>query len=77
MTDSAWTVLAYLDPGMGSLVIQVAIAALLSTGYVFRHYVGGPFRWVWHKVRPSSRDPIPPAEQAPVTGTAAPAVNHD
>jgi hypothetical protein len=41
---------AYLDPGSGSLLIQVVIAALVSTGFLFRQYVLGSLKWVLHKI---------------------------
>lgn len=33
-------VLAYLDPGTGSLVFQTVVAALAALGYAFRSYWG-------------------------------------
>lgn len=34
---------AYLDPGTGSIVLQVVVAAVLSAGVYFRQYVFAPF----------------------------------
>lgn len=43
--------LAYLDPGIGSLWIQMLIALVVSTGFFLRTYVGGAFGWMLRKVR--------------------------
>lgn len=47
--------LAYLDPGTGSYVFQMVVAALVSVGFVVRTY--------WHRLRRvlTRRDPPPPA----------------
>jgi hypothetical protein len=34
------TVLAYIDPGSGSLAIQAVIAALVAAPFVLRHQIG-------------------------------------
>lgn len=34
---------AYLDPGTGSIVLQVVVAAVLSVGVYFRQYLLKPF----------------------------------
>jgi len=34
---------AYLDPGTGSIIIQIAAAAVLSCGVMFRQYLISPF----------------------------------
>jgi hypothetical protein len=39
--------LAYIDPGSGSLLLQALLAALLSVPFFFRRTIGG----VWHRVR--------------------------
>ena len=33
------SVLAYLDPGTGSILLQVVAASLLSAGFMVRHWV--------------------------------------
>lgn len=38
---------AYLDPGSGSILIQVAIAAVLGAGFYFRRFVISPLQGVW------------------------------
>jgi len=45
---------AYLDPGTGSYVFQMAVAALVSVGFVVRAY--------WHRLRRllTRRDPPSP-----------------
>lgn len=35
------TILAYLDPGTGSIILQAAAAAVLSCAAVFRHSIRG------------------------------------
>lgn len=40
-------ILAYIDPGSGSLLLQALLAGLLSVPFFFRRTIGG----VWHKVR--------------------------
>jgi hypothetical protein len=40
-------ILAYIDPGSGSLLLQALLAALLSVPFFFRRTIGG----VWHKLR--------------------------
>jgi hypothetical protein len=44
-----WVVFAYVDPGTGSYLLQVALAGLLGAGYAIRHFwtgVRGLFRRV-------------------------------
>jgi hypothetical protein len=62
----AWALLAtpaeaYLDPGTGSYVFQMAVAAVVSAGFVIRAY--------WHRLRAffnrrnRSRPASPPDER--------------
>jgi hypothetical protein len=46
---------AYLDPGTGSYVFQMVVAALVSVGFLVRAY--------WHRLRSlfARRNPSPPA----------------
>lgn len=37
--------LAYLDPGSGAILIQILIAALVTTGMVFRQMLWAPLAW--------------------------------
>ena len=48
---------AYLDPGTGSYVFQMVVAALVSVGFVVRAY--------WHRLRRvfTRRDQPPPARR--------------
>ena len=39
-------ILAYLDPGTGSLLLQAVLAIVLSTGVLLRRYVLMPFQWL-------------------------------
>jgi hypothetical protein len=41
------SILAYIDPGSGSLLLQALLAALLSVPYFFRRTIGD----VWHRLR--------------------------
>ena len=36
--------LAYIDPGSGSLILQALAAAVLGAGAYFRHYIARLFR---------------------------------
>jgi len=45
--------LAYLDPGTGSILLQVAAAAVLSCGVMFRQYVFSPFSSFFSKSKKS------------------------
>jgi len=48
--------LGYLDPGTGSILLQVAAAAILSTTVMFRQYVFAPFACLFGK-RKNPSDP--------------------
>lgn len=63
---------AYLDPGAGSLLIQVVLAAMVSTGFILRQYVGGSFRWAYRKVM-GSPTPVQPGLAVPETAADNPA----
>lgn len=41
------SILAYIDPGSGSLLLQALLAALLSIPFFFRRTIGG----FWHRLR--------------------------
>jgi hypothetical protein len=42
---SASAVLAYIDPGTGSIVLQVVIAGMLTGGVLLRRYLFAPLAW--------------------------------
>jgi hypothetical protein len=44
--------LAYIDPGSGSMLLQVILAGLLAVPFFFRRTVAD----VWHRVRRSGDD---------------------
>jgi hypothetical protein len=44
-------VIAYIDPGTGSYLLQIALAGLLGAGYALRHFWAQVRRFV---ARPSS-----------------------
>jgi len=37
---------AYLDPGTGSFLLQLLIAAFLGATFLFRNYIGRFFRYI-------------------------------
>jgi hypothetical protein len=41
------SILAYIDPGSGSLLLQALLAAMLSVPFFFRRTLGD----VWHRLR--------------------------
>ena len=45
--------LAYIDPGSGSLLLQILIAGIVGSGVYFRNQVRGLMTWLRHKVSPS------------------------
>ncbi|HYM52031.1 MAG TPA: hypothetical protein VEW45_00935 [Candidatus Dormibacteraeota bacterium] len=56
------SILAYIDPGSGSLLLQALLAALLSVPFFFRRTIGD----VWHRLRHvKSDDTIPDAPERP------------
>ena len=44
--------LAYIDPGSGSMLLQVILAGLLAVPFFFRRTVAG----VWHRIRGDGDD---------------------
>jgi len=40
---------AYLDPGTGSLILQVIAAFILSAGVLLRRYLTMPFAWILNR----------------------------
>ena len=44
--------LAYIDPGSGSMLLQVILAGLLAVPFFFRRVIGD----TWHRVRGTTRD---------------------
>lgn len=55
------TVLAYIDPGSGSLIIQVLIASVLAVPFFLRHQIARGYRAVRRAVRPEPDGPAGPA----------------
>jgi hypothetical protein len=43
--------LGYLDPGTMSIVLQAALAAILSTCFILRRTIGMPFRWILGRLK--------------------------
>ena len=50
--------LAYIDPGSGSMLLQVILAGLLAVPFFFRRTVSD----LWHRVR-GNRDDVADARQ--------------
>ncbi len=51
--------LCYIDPGAGSLVIQVIVAGILSTGIFLRHHVVSLWKWICSKFTGGSKGAVP------------------
>ena len=49
---------AYIDPGSGSMLLQVLLAGVLAVPFFFRRVIAD----TWHKVR-GGQDPKAPAER--------------
>jgi hypothetical protein len=47
-SDHLW-LLNYIDPGIGSIILQVLFAGLLSAGLMFRRYLVAPFKSLFRK----------------------------
>jgi hypothetical protein len=45
--------LAYIDPGSGSMLLQVLLAGLLAVPFFFRRVIGD----TWHRVRGTRNEP--------------------
>ncbi len=54
MNSEMFIQLAYIDPGIGSIILQVAVAGMLSAGVWFRRYLVLPFSGFFRK--PSETD---------------------
>jgi len=46
MTSLLLPPLAYLDPGTGSLILQVVAACLISSAVLLRKYLFAPIAWL-------------------------------
>ena len=55
--------LAYIDPGSGSMLLQVVLAGLLAVPFFFRRTVAD----VWHRVRGNGDDVADAREPADAT----------
>jgi hypothetical protein len=51
-------ILAYIDPGSGSLILQAILAGLLSIPFFFRRTISGAL----HRIRGVKQEPPPTAE---------------
>ena len=48
------SLLAYIDPGSGSLILQAILAALLAIPFFFRRTIGD----AWHRLRGDSKPEV-------------------
>ena len=47
--------LAYIDPGSGSMLLQVVLAGILAVPFFFRRTIGD----AWHKIRGDANESKP------------------
>lgn len=40
----------YLDPGTGSILIQVILASVLGFLFIIRTKIASAFKWLWNKI---------------------------
>ena len=40
----------YLDPGTGSILIQVILASVLGFLFIIRTKISSAFKWLWNKL---------------------------
>ena len=64
MMDIHSLMLAYLDPGSGSMILQAAIAMIFSAGIFFRRWIGALFapftrRWQEQETTPPDSEGTP------------------
>jgi hypothetical protein len=59
-------ILAYIDPGSGSLLLQAIVAGLLAIPFFFRRTIGGFI----HRLRGGSEEPA--GEERPPDGAEEP-----
>jgi len=59
MLPLAPSVLAYIDPGTGSILLQVLIASFLTAGVFFRRILFTPFAFLFGKRRRKEDDQQP------------------
>jgi len=50
MDECVLMMLAYIDPGSGSLLLQFLLAAVIGSIMFFRNQAGAVVQWVRHKV---------------------------
>lgn len=51
-------ILAYIDPGSGSLLLQAILAAILAVPFFFRRTIGD----AWHRIRGGSKEESAPSD---------------
>lgn len=57
------TVLAYIDPATGAIILQVLAAALLSVGVVFRRVFFSPIAATWRRLFGASSEKTPESSE--------------
>ncbi len=55
------SLLAYIDPGSGSMLIQVILAGVLAVPFFFRRTIGD----LWHRIRGNPPSPQPTSREEP------------
>ena len=49
MLSSAFSLIAYIDPATGAIVLQAIIAAVLAGGVIFRRALQAPFAFLFKR----------------------------
>jgi len=58
---------AYIDPGAGSMLLQVILAGLLAVPFFFRRVITD----AWHRVRGGDRNSTAPEDRSDETDSRA------
>jgi hypothetical protein len=61
--------LAYIDPGSGSLIVQVLIATIVAVPFFFRHQISRLVRRIRPREEPPSRPDLGDPGDDPRAGT--------
>ena len=61
MTNSLIDLIGYIDPGVGSIILQVVVAGLLSASMFFRRYLITPFQYWFRKSEDSDEESETPS----------------
>ena len=58
---------AYIDPGAGSMLLQVILAGVLAVPFFFRRVLTD----TWHRIRGGDRTPTAPEDRSEETDSRA------